>query len=336
MLMIKDTIRKVVSMQDLAPEEARDLMTSIADGNVTDAQIGSILTALSMKGVTAHEITAFAHVLRDRAVRVKTDTSGTFVDTCGTGGDGAHTFNISTAAALVAAAAGVRVVKHGNRGVSSRSGSADVLEALGIPITLTPEKAAASVSSHNIAFLFAPGYHPAIGRVASARREIGFFSVFNILGPLLNPAGASARLIGVGDTRHIPSITGALANLGVSHAMVVHGDGTDEITITGETEVHELSGGTICRYTLTPEEFGITKVSRETIAGGSPAENAEIIMDIFSGRKGPCRDIVLLNAAAAIYLGDKATCIYDGYRIARDVVDSGQAYRLVMALRGSA
>ncbi len=333
MLMIQSTIKKVISMQDLAPEEARDLMTSIADGNVTEAQIGSILTALTMKGVTTHEITAFAHVLRDRAIEMKPYDNGTFVDTCGTGGDGAQTFNISTAAALVAAAAGVRVVKHGNRGVSSRSGSADVLEALGIPITLTPQEAAASVASHNIAFLFAPGYHPAIGRVASARREIGFFSVFNMLGPLLNPAGASARLIGVGDPRHIPPITGALANLGVSHAMVVHGDGTDEITITGETVVYELNHGTICRYTLTPEEFGITRVFRDAITGGSPTENAEIILEVFSGKQGPCRDIILLNAAAAIYLGEQSSCLYDGFRKAQEVIDSGQAYRLIQALR---
>lgn len=330
--MIQSAIKKVISMQDLAADEARDLMTYIADGRVTEAQIGSILTALTMKGVTAHEITAFAQVLKERAIQVKT-ASGTCVDTCGTGGDGAQTFNISTAAALVAAAAGVRVVKHGNRGVSSRSGSADVLEALGIPITLTPEEAASSVARNNIAFLFAPGYHPAIGRVASARREIGFFSVFNILGPLLNPAGASSRLIGVGDIRHIPSITGALANLGVSHAMVVHGDGTDEITITGETRVFELYDGTISQYTLTPEEFGISRVSRDAITGGTPAENAQTIREIFSGRKGPCRDIVLLNAAAAIYLGEKASCLYDGYDIACNVVDSGKAKHLLRSLR---
>lgn len=320
-------------MQDLADEEARELMTSIADGKVTDAQIGSILTALAMKGVTAGEITAFAQVLKERAISVNPGEKGTYVDTCGTGGDGAQTFNISTAAALVAAAAGVRVVKHGNRGVSSRSGSADVLEALGIPITLTPEQAAASVTKNNIAFLFAPGYHPAIGKVASARREIGFFSVFNILGPLLNPAGASARLIGVGDTKHVPTVTKALANLGVSHAMVVHGNGTDEITITGETEVYELCKGTICRYTLTPEEFGISRVSKDQIQGGNPKENAIIIQDIFSGKKSPSRDIVLLNAAAAIYLGGKSSCLLKGYEVACDVIDSGKALELLASLR---
>jgi len=320
-------------MQDLDPDEARELMISIADGQVTDAQIGSILTALAMKGITTQEITAFAYVLKDRAVKVQTDDAGTFVDTCGTGGDGAQTFNISTAAALVAAAAGVRVVTHGNRGVSSRAGSADVLEALGIPITLTPHAAAAAVASHNIAFLFAPGYHPAIGKVASARREIGFFSVFNILGPLLNPAGASARLIGVGDPRHIPAITGALANLGVTHAMVVHGDGTDEITVTGTTQVYELYHGTVCKYFLTPEEFSITRVDRDAISGGTPAENATIILDIFKGKRGPDRDIVLMNAAAAIYLGGKASCLYEGFEVARAVLDSGKAYQLVESLR---
>lgn len=331
--MIQQSIKKVIGMHDLADHEARELMTSIADGKVTEAQIGSILTALAMKGVTAGEITAFALVLKERAIRIETDKTGTYVDTCGTGGDGAQTFNISTAAALVAAAAGVRVVKHGNRGVSSRSGSADVLEALGIPITLTPEKAAESVARNNIAFLFAPGYHPAIGRVAMARREIGFFSVFNILGPLLNPAEASARLIGVGDLKNVPSIAKALANLGVLHAMVVHGNGTDEITITGETQVYELYKGTICRYTLTPEEFGISRVQKEMIQGGDPRENAVIIRDIFAGKQGPCRDIVLLNAAAAIYLGGKASCLQEGYHAACGIIESGKALDLLLSLK---
>ena len=319
-------------MQDLADEEAKNLMISIADGKLTDAQIGSILTALAMKGVTAGEITAFARVLKERGIQVETEKTSTYVDTCGTGGDGAQTFNISTAAALLAAAAGVRVVKHGNRGVSSRSGSADVLEALGIPITLTPDEAAASVTRNIIAFHFAPGYHPAIGRVASARREIGFFSVFNILGPLLNPAGASARLIGVGDIRHLDSITKALANLEVSHAMVVHGNGTDEITTTGETLVHELNQGIICRYTLIPEEFGIHRIQKEMIQGGTPQDNAKIIRDIFSGKTGPCRDIVLLNAAAAIYLGGQTSCIRQGYKVACDVIESGKAKNLLDSL----
>jgi len=211
-----------------------------------------------------------------------------------------------------------------------------VLEALGIPITLTPTEAAASVMNNNIAFLFAPGYHPAIGNVATARREIGFFSVFNILGPLLNPAGASARLIGVGDVRHMPTVTGALANLGVRHAMVVHGDGTDEITITGDTTVFELYEGTIRKFILTPEEFGIRRVSKDTLTGGSPAENAEIIRKVFSGDPGPCRDIVLLNAAAAIYLGGKAACLQDGYKVASKAIDSGKALCLVDSLKSEA
>lgn len=329
---IQDTIRKIVGMQDLDPGEARCLMESIADGDLTEAQIGSILTALKMKGITIGEITAFALVLRERAVLVPGGENKTLVDTCGTGGDGAQTFNISTAAALVAASAGVQVVKHGNRGVSSRSGSTDVLEALGIRTAQTPQEAAESVARHNIAFLFAPGFHPAFGKVAVARREIGFFSVFNLLGPMLNPAGAQARLIGVGDANHIPSVTGALGNLGVRHAMVVHGDGTDEITTTGKTLVSELYHGSVRTYELTPEEFGITRVPKERIIGGGPAENAEIIRAIFSGKPGPCRDIVLLNAAAALYLGGKASCLREGYRMASEVIDSGRTMDLLHAL----
>lgn len=334
--MIQDTIRKVISMQDLDPEEARDLMVQITGGTLTDAQIGAILTGLKMKGVTVCEITAFALVLQEHAIPVAADREEILVDTCGTGGDGARTFNISTAAALVAAASGVRVVKHGNRGVTSRSGSTDVLEALGIPYATTPAQATATITAHNIAFLFAPGFHPAMGNVSAARKEVGFFSVFNVLGPLLNPARAQARLIGVGDAQLIPSVTGALKNIGVSHAMVVHGDGTDEITITGPTSVSELCNGSVRTYTLTPEEFGITRASKERITGGDPAENAKIIHAILSGEEGPCRDIVLLNAGAAVYLGGKASCLHDGFRMAADAIDSGRAGRLLSDLRMAA
>jgi anthranilate phosphoribosyltransferase len=327
--MIQNTIRKVTALQDLDPVQARDLMENIADGTVTDAQIGAILTALRIKGITAPELTAFAQVLEKRAVPVKTTDDDISVDTCGTGGDGGKTFNISTAAALVAAAAGVRIIKHGNRGVSSRSGSTDVLSSLNIPVAKTPEEASLSLSMNNVAFLFAPGFHPAMGKVAPARKEIGIFSVFNILGPLLNPAKAQARLIGVSDSKLLPVVTRALINLGVNHAMVVHGNGTDEITTTGVTTVSELYKGDIINYELTPEEFGISRADSRDLSGGDPDENAAIIKSVLLGDNGPCRDIVLINAAAALYLGQKVSCLYEGFLLAADTIDSGKTKELL-------
>lgn len=330
--MIHDTIRRVTSLQDLDAYQARDLMIHIADGSVTDAQIGAIIAGLRMKGVTVPELTAFAKVLEERAIRVETHDEVISVDTCGTGGDGGQTFNISTAAALVAAAAGVRIIKHGNRGVSSKSGSTDVLAALHIPVAETPDEVIRSLSGNNVAFLFAPGFHPAMGKVAPARKEIGIFSVFNILGPLLNPARAPARLIGVSDAGLIPVVTRSLKDLGVSHAMVVHGDGTDEITNTGITIVSELYKDSIIRYQLTPEEFGLTRAEKSDLEGGGPEENAAIIRSVLNGEQGPCRDIVLMNAAAALYLGQKASCLHHGYEMAADAIQSGKTAELLDSL----
>jgi len=330
--MIQETIRRVTSLQDLDMCQASNLMTCIAEGSVTEAQIGAILAAFRIKGVTAPELTAFAQVLEERALMVRPPDECISVDTCGTGGDGGQTFNISTAAALVAAAAGVRVIKHGNRGVSSRSGSTDVLSALNIPVAKTPEEASRSLSKNNVAFLFAPGFHPAMGRVAPARKEIGIFSVFNILGPLLNPAKAQARLIGVSDINLLPVVTKTLRNLGVDHAMVVFGDGTDEITTTGITQVSELYRGSIIKYELTPEEFGIKRVERSLLTGGSPDENAVIIRSVLNGCQSPCRDVVLMNAAAALYLGQKASSLHDGFMLAADAIDSGKTGELLIKL----
>lgn len=326
--MIQQAIQRVISRQDLMPEEATAVMGQIAGGTATGAQIGCFLTALRMKGETASEIASFARVMQECAVPVNPRVSGMMVDTCGTGGDRENsggTFNISTAAAIVAAAAGVPVVKHGNRSVSSKSGSADVLEALGMTIDQTPGAAARTVEETGIGFLFAPQYHPAMKHVAPVRKEMGVYTVFNILGPLLNPARAQARLIGVYDPKLVPIVADALRELGIRHAMVVHGEGLDEITVTGSTLVAEIKEGDLTLKEITPEEFGITRSGIETIRGGSPEVNAAIIRSVLSGVPGPCRDIVALNAGAAIYLGGKACTLAEGVRLAHGSITSGRA-----------
>jgi anthranilate phosphoribosyltransferase len=327
--MIHQAIEQVIARRNLLPEEASAVMDQIATGNATGAQIGSFLTALRMKGVTAVEIASFARVMQNCAIPVHPHVSGMMVDTCGTGGDSATggTFNISTAAGIVAAAAGVLIVKHGNRSVSSRCGSADVLEALGVTIEQTPESAARSVEEVGIGFFFAPQYHPAMRHVAPVRKELGIYTVFNILGPLLNPAKAQARLIGVYDPELVMVVADALRNLGVERAMVVHGDGLDEITITGSTIIVELNNGMLKPRTITPEEFGIRRSGIETIRGGEPAENAAIIRSVFSGTPGPAQDIVALNAGAAIYVGGKASDFSNGVKMAYEVINSGAAER---------
>ncbi|MDD1727617.1 MAG: anthranilate phosphoribosyltransferase [Methanospirillum sp.] len=326
--MIHQAIERMISREDLLPEEATAVMNQIAEGNATGAQIGSFLTALRMKGATAGEIASFARVMQECAVPVTPQVSGMMVDTCGTGGDrsgSGGTFNISTAAGIVAAAAGVLIVKHGNRSVSSRCGSADVLETLGVTIEQTPEAAAKTVEETGIGFFYAPRYHPAMRHVAPVRKELGIYTVFNILGPLLNPARAQARLIGVYDPGLVMIVADALRELGVQRAMVVHGEGLDEITVTGSTFIAELNQGTLNFSTITPEEFGIARSRNETIRGGNPEENAAIIRSVLSGTPGPCQDIVALNAGAAIYLGGKATNLHDGVNKAYHVIRLGKA-----------
>lgn len=326
--MIQHAIQRVIAHQNLMPDEATAVMDQIAVGDATSAQIGCFLTALRMKGETASEIASFARVMQACAIPVNPRVSGMMVDTCGTGGDreiSGGTFNISTAAAIVAAAAGVPVVKHGNRSVSSKSGSADVLEALGVTMDQTPEAAARTVEETGIGFLFAPQYHPAMKHVAPVRKEMGIYTVFNILGPLLNPARAQARLIGVYDRRLVPIVADALRELGIPRAMVVHGQGLDEITITGPTQIAELSQGSLAMKEITPEDFGISRAEIETIRGGTPEGNASIIRSILSGTPGPCQDITALNAGAAIYLGEKAETLHDGVRMAYDAIRTGRA-----------
>jgi anthranilate phosphoribosyltransferase len=330
--MFKESLARLAERRDLIPAEAEGMMTTIMEGKASQAQIGAFLLALHMKGETADEIAAFARVIRDNAITVKPKTGRMLVDTCGTGGDGTQTFNISTASAIVAAGAGCPVVKHGNRGMSSRCGSADVLTALGVNITIDPDGQAGIVERVGIAFFFAPVYHPAMKHVLTARQEIGCRTVFNILGPLANPAGAQAQVLGV----YHPELTGTIAEvlrlLGLSRAMVVHGSGLDEITTTGETIIAELTGGAIQTYTIRYDTFGIARAHLQDLAGGSPKDNARIIRDILDGERGAPRDIVLMNAGAALYVGGLARDLHEGIRLAADSIDSGNASARLHAL----
>ncbi|MGA2104136.1 anthranilate phosphoribosyltransferase [Methanoregula sp.] len=329
---MKEAIVTVVEGRDLTPGKAAEVMDEIMRGQATPAQIGGFLTALRIKGETPEEIAAFARVMRSHAVSVRPQVSGTLVDTCGTGGDRSQTFNISTAAAFVAAGAGVFVVKHGNRGVSSRCGSADVLSALDVDISVDPRRQADIVKNIGIVFLFAPDYHPAMKHVMAVRHDLGCRTVFNILGPLANPAGAEAQLLGV----YTSTITGTVAEvlriLGISRAMVVHGNGLDEISVTGETDITELDGDRITKYVITPEMFGLARSCHDDLLGGDPEENARIIRDILAGKKGPARDIVLMNAGAAIYLSGNASTLAEGIRCAAASIDTGHAQKKLDAL----
>jgi anthranilate phosphoribosyltransferase len=338
--MVKQTISRLIDRNDLSAGEAEGVMNAIMDGKVSSAQVSGFLVALRMKGETPEEIAAFARVMREHAIRSKPVTEKMLVDTCGTGGDGAHTFNISTAAAFVAAGAGVPVVKHGNRGVSSRCGSADVLTALGVNFTQSPERHAEIVENVGISFFFAPDHHPAMKYVMAARQDLGCRTVFNILGPLANPAGAQAQVVGV----YSPALTAPIAEvlrvLGLRRAMVVHGSGLDEITTTGETMISELDLGVIRSSTIRCESYGIRPAEVADLAGGDPDYNAQIIREILDGEKGAARDIVLMNAAAAIYVGGEARDLHEGIQSASDAIDSGNALSrldsLVEATRSAA
>jgi anthranilate phosphoribosyltransferase len=329
---IRETIGQLIERQDLSFEEAGQVMNAIMEGGITNSQIGAFLTALRMKGETPAEIAAFAGVMRRHAVTVAPVTQRMLVDTCGTGGDGTHTFNISTASAFVAAGAGVPVVKHGNRSVSSSCGSADVLSALGVNLAVDPIKQAGIVEQVGIAFLFAPNHHPAMRHVMPVRQELGCRTVFNILGPLANPAGAQAQVLGVYDPGLTTTMAEVLRLLGLLRAMVVHGAGLDEITTTGETRVCELGGGTIRSYSLDCRTFGIAPSSRSDLRGGDAKENVRIIREILAGERGAGRDIVLMNAGAAIYIGGQARDIHEGIRYAEKSIDSGSAASRLDAL----
>jgi anthranilate phosphoribosyltransferase len=335
---IQQAIARLVERQDLSRADMAAAMNEIADGGATPAQVGAFLAALRLKGETVDEITGAAEVMRARADRVRVEHP-IFVDTCGTGGDGQHTFNISTAAALVVAGAGLPVAKHGNRSVSSRCGSADVLAELGVDVEAPKEVVERCIREVGIGFLFAPRLHPAFKAVAGIRRELGVRTVFNLLGPLANPAGARRQVMGVYEARWVPVIAGVLAALGAEHAFVVHGEGLDEIAVTGMTHVCEVKGGSVERFSMVPEDIGLGRWERAAIAGGDPPENARILREVLAGRKGAPRDAVLANAAAALVAGDAAPDLRTGVGLAAASIDRGAAAeklsRLVAVSRGA-
>jgi len=342
--MITDVLHRIANhRQSLTRDEARAAMSEVLAGQCTDAQIAAFLVALHMKGETVEEIVGFAEAIRAAAAPLAVssdstiDVSGTerdaLVDTCGTGGDASGTFNISTATALVAAGAGVRVAKHGNRSVTSKCGSADVMEALGVNISLPPLRVAECLKEVGIAFLFAPAMHSAMKYVQPARRELRLRTVFNLLGPLTNPARASAQVVGVYSDDLVEKLAEALRMLGLRRALVVHGsDGLDEITITGSTRVAEVRDGQVRTYEVTPEEFGLARAPIEAIAGGDAVANAGIIREVLRGKGSACRDVVLLNAAAALVAAGKSDRLYDALPLAAQSIDSGTAAARLRAL----
>lgn len=323
---VREAIAQVVARRDLSEEEMAGVMTEIMDGQATPAQIGALLTALHVKGETVAEITGAARVMRALATRVQ--TSSAVLDTCGTGGDGRNTFNISTAAAFVSAAAGLSVAKHGNRAMSGAVGGADVLETLGAHVELTPTQVQRCLHEARFGFLLAPAFHRAMRHAVGPRREIGIRTIFNVLGPLTNPAGARYQLLGVFARQWVTPLAEALGRLGSVHALVVHGeDGLDEISLTASTAMAEWQNGTVRTATLTPEEFGFARCTMNDLQVKSAQESADIIRAIFTGVRGPHRDIVLLNAGAALYAGDAVPSIAVGVERARMAVDSGAATR---------
>ncbi len=323
--MIKEAITRVIQSTDLTEAEMMEVMNEVMTGAASPAQIGSFITALRMKGETVAEITGAARVMREKATRIEAPVDNV-VDTCGTGGDESMTFNISTAAAFVASGAGVTVAKHGNRSVSSKCGSADVLKSLGVNIEAEVSRVEECIREAGIGFLFAPLLHGAMKYAAPVRRELGIRSIFNILGPLTNPAGAKRQLLGVYDPALTDILAMVLFNLGSVHAFIVRGeDGLDEITLTGETRVTELKDGSVRTYHIKPEDFGFERCSPADLKGGDPEVNAGIILGVLGGGKGPARDIVLLNSAAAIVAGGKAGRIEEGIALAHGSIDSGEA-----------
>ena len=322
---ITELLQKVMAGQDLSREEAAASMRILMSGEATPAQVGAWLTALRMKGETVDEITGCAEVMREFATPIQC-ASDNLVDTCGTGGDQSGTFNISTTAAFVVAGAGLSVAKHGNRSATSQCGSADVLECLGVNIEASPEKVAQCVDEVGIGFLFARSLHSAMKHVGPVRVELKIRTVFNLLGPLTNPAGAKSQVMGVFDGSLREDLASVLLALGSAHVFVVAGDdGLDEATLTAPTQVAEGKDGKVSSYTITPEEFGLTTCSPDALKGGDAAKNAAILKAILEGEAGPRRDIVVLNAALAIVAGGVADSIADGIKVAQDSIDSGKA-----------
>jgi len=327
----RDIIRKLTDKKDLSQEEAKFVMNEIMTGKMTNAQIASLLTALKMKGESVEEITTFAKVMREKAETIHPNAD-LLVDTCGTGGDASNSFNISTVTAFVVAGAGIAVAKHGNRSVSSSCGSADVLESLGVNLNLKPKEIEKLIEKIGIGFLFAPTFHPAMKYALPVRKEMGMKTVFNILGPLTNPANTQVQIMGVYDPNLTETLVNVLKNLGLKSAMVVHGSGLDEITTTGETKISEFNNGEIKTYEIKPEDFGFKRVPLKELQTSSIEENTSILLDILKGKKGLHRDIVLMNAAATIYIAGKASSIEEGIKLAEKSIDSESAYQKLQDL----
>lgn len=324
--MIRDAIAALVDGRDLTEEEAAACMEEIMSGEATPAQLGAFLVALRLKGETVEEIAGMARVMQQKALRVQ--IAGPLLDTCGTGGDARGTFNVSTAAAFVAAGAGARVAKHGNRAMTSACGSADVLEALGARIDLPPEGVAACIERAGLGFMFAPAFHPAMKFAAGPRREIGVRTAFNILGPLTNPAGAEAQVLGVADASLAGKLAQVLARLGTKHALVVHGeDGLDEVSASAPTLVHEVKDGRVRSYSIRPDDLGLPAYPPDALRGGSPEENAQALRRVLDGERGPLRDFTLLNASAALVAADLASDFRRGLALATQAIDSGAAQK---------
>ncbi|MDE2722784.1 MAG: anthranilate phosphoribosyltransferase [Gemmatimonadota bacterium] len=329
---IQEAIAKVIEGADLSRGEMTDVMNQIMSGEATDAQIGAFLIALRVKGECVDEIAGAASVMREKATPIATKHD-VIVDTCGTGGDHSGTFNISTTAAFVAAGAGLCVAKHGNRAATSQSGSADVLSALGVNIEASPETVSRCLDDVGIGFLFAISLHGAMKYAIGPRREIGARTIFNALGPLSNPAGATRQVVGVYSAALTETLAGVLATLGAERAFVVHGsDGLDEMTLTGPTRVSELKNGSVSTYDVSPGDFGLMQAPADALKGGDADYNAEITRSVLNGEEGPRRDIVLLNAAAAIVAGDKARDLNEGVQAAAEVIDSSKALEKLDAL----
>ena len=329
---MKQALGKLIEGESLTREEARSVMTTIMEGEATTSQIGALLTALRIKGETVQEIAGFAEVMREKSIRLNHRLSGV-LDTCGAGGSGIHKFNVSTTSAIICASLGVPVAKHGNRAMSGKSGSADVLEALGVNIMLTHEQAAACLENIGICFMFAQNYHPSMKHAAGPRRELGIRTVFNVLGPLTNPANAEHQLMGIYDRSKTELIAGVLRELGSRHALVVGSlDGLDEISICAPTKVSELRNGEIRTYEIAPEELGLSRHSLEQVMGGEPAHNAKIVREVLGGAQGAYRDIVLINAAASLYAADRCEDLREGVQLAAQAIDSGAALRKLQEL----
>ncbi len=322
--MIKEAVQKIMSHQNLSFEESQTVLDEIMSGQTSEIETTSLLTALSAKGSTIEEIAGAATAMQHHAKQFPEVQN--VLEIVGTGGDHANTFNISTTSAIIVAATGTKVAKHGNRVASSKSGAADVIEALGLDINESPAKSFESLNEHNLAFLFAQEYHQSMKYVANVRKQLGFHTIFNILGPLLNPAHPTFQLLGVYDEKLLEPLANVLIKLGVKNAMVIHGrDGLDEITTANETAVIELQDGQLTHYVLTPEQFGLPRSQSADLVGGTPAENAETTRDILTGKTGPQRDIVLLNAGSALHLAHPELSIQEGITLAAQTIDNGQA-----------